>query len=135
MEKLSYVSSYFEPSETVTHQGTRSSIQKFLNRIYTVLGSWFEIKTTTLNLVPFLKRMFEICSSLQKSCEYRTRTFPSPFESNWFSDALPSQSTHWKNLYWFSTAIQPINPIQISSMISIKSLSWQKIQFRIKYCI
>lgn len=48
MEKLSYVSSYFEPSETVTHQGTRSSIQKFLNQGFSVQqernGFWVLIK-------------------------------------------------------------------------------------------
>ena len=48
MEKLSYVSSYFEPSETITHQGTRQSIQKFLNRGFSVQqernGYWVLIK-------------------------------------------------------------------------------------------
>ena len=48
MEKLSYVSSYFEPSETITHQGTRNSIQKYLNRGFSVQqernGFWVLIK-------------------------------------------------------------------------------------------
>lgn len=54
---------------------------------------------------------------------------PEPFESNYCSDALPSQHTPIKphyyhqnrgNLHWFITSTQPTNPIQISSVISIK---------------
>ena len=48
MEKLSYVSSYFQPSETITHQGTRQSIQRFLDRGFSVQqernGFWVLIK-------------------------------------------------------------------------------------------
>ncbi len=48
MEKLYYVSSYFEPSETITHQGTRKSIQKFLDRGFSIQqernGFWVLIK-------------------------------------------------------------------------------------------
>ena len=48
MEKLSYVSSYFEPSETITHQGTQKSIQKFLDRGFSIQqernGFWVLIK-------------------------------------------------------------------------------------------
>lgn len=48
MEKLHYVSSYFESSDTVTHQGNWQSIQKFLNDGYSVQvernGYWVLIK-------------------------------------------------------------------------------------------
>ena len=48
MEKLSYVSSYFEPSQTITHQGTRRSIERYLNQGFSIQqernGFWVLIK-------------------------------------------------------------------------------------------
>lgn len=71
MKKATFVTASYEESDTITHQGTRSSIQRYISKGYTIKqarnGFWILVKPTYIHV--YLKNSNNITFSFNMKKE------------------------------------------------------------------